>query len=307
MSTTTTKSTWKSPPSSSPSNLRPSHSRPSITPHSLPPRTPASVGQPMPPILPHGTVQSPKAKQTSSPSYFGFAVAESSNPPDSNPGQHTRQNWDYLPSNVHTTRAAVPVDANPEFEAFRQQSEHGRFDLGNGNLAALSNFEGSHKLSPKQSPSQPGQESPVSPRSAVQSSAIIHPAHKSGRDRMESKSGQVSFFDIPRRDSPAGLSPSRGPAIDHRSARLSLPGHHLHTPPADPSRKPVQRAETLPDTLHKDGPNMINAQDFATLLQSMPKDILLLDLRVAPQYSISRIRGALNLCIPTTQQSHLSV
>ncbi|ERF68649.1 hypothetical protein EPUS_09142 [Endocarpon pusillum Z07020] len=299
MSATATTATWKSPSSSTPSHLRPSHPRPSITPYSLPPRTPVPVGESMPPILPHGTTQS-KAKQTTSPSYFGFAVAESSDPPDSNPGQYARPNWDYVSLNAHDTPTAPPVDANPEFEAFRRQSEHDHFNLGHANIGALSKFEGSHKVSLKQSSSQSRQDSPVSPRSAVQSSATPNPAHKPGRDRVESKTGQMSFFDIPRRDSPAGLSPSQGPAIDHRSARLSLPGHHLHTPPAHPDRKPVQRAETLPDTLHKDGPSMVNPHDFATLLQSVPEDVLLLDLRVAPQYSISRVRGALNLCIPTT-------
>lgn len=36
------------------------------------------------------------------------------------------------------------------------------------------------------------------------------------------------------------------------------------------------------------------------LTASSPKDVLILDLRVFNQYSHSRIRGALNLCIPTT-------
>ena len=46
---------------------------------------------------------------------------------------------------------------------------------------------------------------------------------------------------------------------------------------------------------------MIAPKDFAALLKSHPSsDILLLDLRVFPAFSKSRIQGALNLCIPTT-------
>ena len=46
---------------------------------------------------------------------------------------------------------------------------------------------------------------------------------------------------------------------------------------------------------------MISPQDFVEVLKShLPQDLLLLDLRVFPQYSKSRIRDALNLCIPTT-------
>ena len=46
---------------------------------------------------------------------------------------------------------------------------------------------------------------------------------------------------------------------------------------------------------------MISAHDLADLLESdSGSKILLLDLRVAPQYVLSRINGAMNLCIPTT-------
>ena len=46
---------------------------------------------------------------------------------------------------------------------------------------------------------------------------------------------------------------------------------------------------------------MISPEDFVDLVKGhLPQDILLLDLRVNPQYSKSRIHEALNLCIPTT-------
>jgi len=45
---------------------------------------------------------------------------------------------------------------------------------------------------------------------------------------------------------------------------------------------------------------MLGTQECADLLRQLPDEILLLDLRVYPQFSQSRIQGALNLCIPTT-------
>ena len=46
---------------------------------------------------------------------------------------------------------------------------------------------------------------------------------------------------------------------------------------------------------------MISPHDFVEIVKGhLPQDLLLLDLRVNPQYSHSRIHTALNLCIPTT-------
>ena len=45
---------------------------------------------------------------------------------------------------------------------------------------------------------------------------------------------------------------------------------------------------------------MVTPQHVANLRASRADEILLLDLRVFPQFSQARITGALNLCIPTT-------
>jgi tyrosine-protein phosphatase 2/3 len=254
----------------------------------------------MTPFLPHGTTQSSKTMKTPSPGYFGFTVGGNSDPPDSNAGRHARSNWNYPCSDVTDTPTARPVEANPEFEAFRRQSEHGRFNLGHGNLATFSKGEGHQQHSPNLPTSRPAQETAVSPHSAVQVDEITRLSSPSDKSVGAARTGNPSFFDMPRRDSPASLSPGQVGAIDLRNARLSLPANNLRTPPPDPDRRPVQRAETLPDALHKDGPTMITSDQFAQFLQRLPEDVLLLDLRVAPQYSASRIAGALNLCIPTT-------
>ena len=45
---------------------------------------------------------------------------------------------------------------------------------------------------------------------------------------------------------------------------------------------------------------MITPAQFAEMVKASTQEILLLDLRVYPQYSAARVRDALNLCIPTT-------
>lgn len=89
--------------------------------------------------------------------------------------------------------------------------------------------------------------------------------------------------------------------LGDRHPRLSLPGDRPSpSTPHTSQQKEIPRAETLPPVLH-DGPAFISASDLRDFLKTQnSSDYLLLDLRVAPQYSQSRIRNALNLCIPTT-------
>ena len=132
--------------------------------------------------------------------------------------------------------------------------------------------------------------------------------HKSGSKDMSKadrgvlerrESSGHSYFDQPRAESPGPMDPRIGAVADHQHARLSLPSNRLQTPPVDAHRS-LQRAETLPLSLGKDNPTMVTPQQFAQLAKQLPTEILLLDLRVYPQYAASRIHGALNLCIPTT-------
>ena len=85
--------------------------------------------------------------------------------------------------------------------------------------------------------------------------------------------------------------------VDERHPRNSLPHNRI-----DPAHIPkVERASTLPGSESTDGPILISPQDFVGISKGyLPKDLLLLDLRVFAQYAKSRIQGALNLCIPTT-------
>ena len=83
--------------------------------------------------------------------------------------------------------------------------------------------------------------------------------------------------------------------VDERHPRNSLPHNRAEPLPT------VQRAETLPGAISTAGPTMVSVSDCVEIMKShLPQDLLILDLRVYPQYSKSRVRDAVNLCIPTT-------
>lgn len=117
-------------------------------------------------------------------------------------------------------------------------------------------------------------------------------------------------FDVPRLQSPANASVSdlseaqrtQISHVDERHPRNSLPHNRV-----EPLAHIVQRSETLPSSIIYDGPTMIAPHDFVDILKGhLPQDLLVLDLRVFPQYSKSRICGAINLCIPTTLLKRMS-
>ena len=95
------------------------------------------------------------------------------------------------------------------------------------------------------------------------------------------------------------MSPTHLTLGEQQHARLSLPSATLQTPPLDKSRQ-LPRSDTLPGHQEKSNPAMVTPAQFAELVKASDQDILLLDLRVYPQYSTARVRDALNLCIPTT-------
>ncbi|EXJ90447.1 hypothetical protein A1O1_03549 [Capronia coronata CBS 617.96] len=268
-------------------------SRPSTTPRAQP--AVASVGQPMPPLLstnPRSPHQS-KDPKSPSPSYFGFVVAgDESIPPDSNPGVHTRQNWTFPHSTAQNqvpTPRHIPVEANPDFEAFRKQSEHNhRF--------ALNTSFGRPSQSRTNSSNTPTASDTAFPF-FIQSKAEAESRDERNRTQ-DDRMNDVSFLDIPRQQSPAQLD-SKHSVADHQHARLSLPGSELRTPPIRTFR-PSPRSETLPSSSEKDSPPIVSPVRVAELIKHNPKCLLILDLRVYQQYATARIRGALNLCIPTT-------
>lgn len=267
-------------------------SRPSTTPRAHP--NPVSVGQANPPLLsPKTFTKDPKSP---SPSYFGFVVnTDDTNPPDSNPGHHARQNWNFPSSNAQnsiTSPRNVAVESNPEFEAFRRQSEKGAFSLNSSSFSSLSSLARPAQIRTLSATiSSSGPQSPISPNNKR---PHLGKSNKSSdaRERRPSKDGD-SFFDFPQQGSPLTMTP-RHSVADHQHARLSLPTSELQVPSLIKAR-----SDTVPPTSDDKPSSMVGPKLIADLLRAS-EDVLILDLRVYQHYVNSRVRGALNLCIPTT-------
>lgn len=290
--TATTTSTWK--PSHAQSHSR--SARPSTTPRGYP--AVSSVGQAMPPQHPTSppllSPQTRKGARSPSPSYFGLAVNNESLQPDSNPGQHAQQNWKYSGSSrgsVAATPRHESNETNPAFAAFRKQSESYGFSLNN-TPSGLSRSSTQAILTPS---ARRTDESPISPHARRPPVARFESEDKSTGKR---QAGEPSFFDIPKQGSPMSMSPVPNSVSDHQHARLSLPASALQGPLSELQKK--QRSDTLPPPGSASGPVLSSPQNVAKILETQFENVLLLDLRVFPQYAAGRVKGALNLCIPTT-------
>jgi hypothetical protein len=310
-------------------------SRSSTTPLSPPSRVSASAGQSLPPNAVN-TLRSPGVQtdvRTPSPNYFGLVIDPASDPRDSGVGP--KDNWSPSTSSICSFGAAspkhIPLDSNLDFEAFRRQTESNNgFNLGHGNLSHFASTPGpiSMRPRPERRPTRTNtQDHPPSPTSR----SVPQPRDASldrmdmdldgGRDSAyvssseskrasEASLNMPSFFDLPRQQSPANMNPTMQlvqrnilSRVDDKHPRLSLPQNRADPP--SPQLKLQQRgqhhrADTLPSAL-EDGPVMIASAQLKEMLERLPSSqFLLLDLRVFPQFSQSRIRNALNLCIPTT-------
>ena len=278
-------------------------SKASSTPSNHSSRAAISVGYSMPPS---GSLRSPATQdnvRTPSPNYFGLTVDSQGDPRDSGVGP--KDNWSPPTSSIRSFNPQspkhVPLDANPDFEAFRRQTEaNNAFNLGHGNLSHFSSTPGPSFARPRSDHTMS--------RSDV--AAEISSSRTLMDGQSDASSAIPSFFDLPRQESPANIGVDIPPPsvrrnvlshLDDRHSRLSLPSNRVDPPSPHPTQlDTLRRADTLPLTL-EDGPVMIPSSELKELLENpSTSQILVLDLRVAPQFSQSRIKGALNLCIPTT-------
>lgn len=285
-------------------------------------RPPSTSAHNMGPLL-----QSPQPHRghvrTPSPNYFGFNTAQDDSY-DSESNRHTRKNWSPPSSAVRSTAAfsptVIPVDQNPEFDAFRRQSESVGFNLGSlhefdfkkpalpstgsnnsntntNNNSFFNNFNIS--ASPKASTEQ--KHMPLSgrapsgsisggraPSGSISGAGNLDPESAyQGRSPKRHLSNDSSF--------PDGLR--NAPERPSSQPRLNMP-FNLNLPP-QPQFKP--RAETVPVAGPlNDSDSFITPQHLCNLLDSAAEEMLILDLRVSTQYAGAHLRGALNLCIPTT-------
>lgn len=152
----------------------------------------------------------------------------------------------------------------------------------------------------------------VQPAEKMDLDADKNSTHDSAYVSSDPKAGSGStsipptFLNMPRRESPANFeSPfetrSGLAKVDDRHPRLSMMQDKADPPSPGPQQGLKGRSDTVPVTMDHGGPAMISPTQLRDMLEGPSKsEVLLLDLRVSPQYAQSRIRGALNLCIPTT-------
>ncbi|KAK5089365.1 phosphotyrosine-specific ptp2-like protein [Exophiala xenobiotica] len=288
MTTTATPSSWKA---SSHSHSSSRSSRPLTTPRSSHPITTPS-SQMKTQLSP--TARTPhniKDVKGASPSYFGFVVGDDSIPPDSGPGPHARQNWNES-SRPGSRPASRPMhnERNPEFELFRRQSEKNvSFALNTLPQTRTDSFDSSQNQSNR---------SPVSP--ANTGSNKLQEAFRDDRPGNESNLEPAEknpfFLGVQRQGSPLSMSPQQSVTAD-RHSRLSLPAREVQ---GSLGALRAPRCDTFPPQPNKENSLMLAPQEVAQTVDQHSDKTLILDLRVYPQYASSRLKGALNLCIPTT-------
>lgn len=305
-----------------------------LSPSATTPRHPHLLSTPVSQVNP-STVRTP------SPNYFGLQVESSVDANES--GAIPRENRSPSTSSVKSFGAAIPhqlpLDANPEFEAFRRQADANRGKTG----FSLSNFNTGTPLVLNNASARPkpsrwhtthdlpgGAQIPLARTGSLSLEAVkvakegsaenmdvdadANSLHDSAYVSSDSKpSSEASFnppgffnLNLPRQESPAqfespfekrsGLS-----KVDDRHPRLSMVQGKADPPSPDPERVFKARSDTAPAPSEAAGPAMMSPTQLTDMLESPAKsEVLLLDLRVSPQYAQSRIKGALNLCIPTT-------
>lgn len=307
---------WVSSPSKRPPPM-PS----STTPHGLPIRTPASVGQPLSPTVTNIS-KSPQGA-FASPGYFTTLAGEQTSGSGETKPTSQRKSHGTPVATPRQPQAHRPVhpDLQSKYEAFRRQSESNSFNLSHGSLPQFSGAVDSRRSSSSKSPDSAklrrDQSSSPRPRKkpsrekdretqALEMMDMDSSFH--GMDAQFSKDPQEHLVqDIPRTQSPVNnssydlsrLGRTRPSLLDERHPRSSLPENRIDAHPS--SIRAGNRADTLPTGFSTDGPTLVSAPDINEIIKNnLPPDLLILDVRVFAQFSQSRISGALNLNLPTT-------
>jgi len=304
------------------------------------PRISQSVRQTYPPKLSPGGTGSRVSTQvqdvrSSSPNYFGLIVEPATDPRDST--VLPRSNWSPPTSSIKSFVGAIPqqlpLDANPEFEAFKRQADAnsggGAFRFGDVHPAGEAPRTPLGRGSPTTTRPRPSRwhthgsdASELSvPRlggvatstsrlrgntdTDTENSSLHDSAYVSADSKRNSEASLYPprFLNLPRHESPAPFeSPSETrtgvSSVEDRHPRLSVTQGRVDGPASGPLSA---RADTEPARLDAGVPNLLSPEALRDVLEGPAVEgLLLLDVRVATNYAASRIRGALNLCIPTT-------
>ncbi|KAM0720478.1 hypothetical protein Q7P37_004614 [Cladosporium fusiforme] len=252
--------------------------------------------------------------KTPSPNYFGF-TGDAPGYMNAAPN-HAKQNWSPPSSTIRSTAAAspsiIPHDQNPEYDAFRKQSEGSSFQLGNFGPASFnmsappppvtsSARTGSQQIGSNEGAKPiPGSRDSAPPSSRSRDLLDPAAAELSQSPKRMLSPGSLTYPELTRRASPAIQAPS-----EHHRRTGSPDRHERVNLPLDKSfmgsvSMPKNRAETLPIKSDSETQLMTTAQHVVNLLSAADEQVLILDLRVSTQYAQSHVQDALNLCIPTT-------
>lgn len=296
-------------------------------------RTPASAGQSLPRQSPSLTSYNDNSQpqatcsrihrdtKAASPSYFNF-VADSTAYHGSNDGVNRNDSahsskpqangfTSFADGNssgfVHNS-LITPVNERPDLAEFRKQSESsGDLQLGwlpssNGERANTEKYGSSSR---PMTPFGGTVSRPGSADSTNQSKRSTPEDDRAVRSPKRVLSAESMKHERPRRNSPAGFvdgderdgieAPKSLSLMEKQPPPLSLPQSQPTNCPVTHSTQDIKCSEPDPAI-----PTMVDPQRIADLLTSNSDSILLLDTRVSTQYVLSRVAGALSLCIPTT-------
>lgn len=207
------------------------------------------------------------------------------------------------------------IDPNTEFEAFkRQTASNNGSGLGNGNFCYFTSSPGSGAMR-SHPDGQPTRSEPLGPSPSPKS---MPKSRNDSLETVELAGGRDSAYASSSELRQASDSPSDAPAFsDGSPASIQSPLQKPFISPANDRHRPgsispdKREMATLMMRRHhhresqmanrEDKPAMVAPAQLKEMIEQLPcSEFILLDLRVFPQFSESRIKGALNLCIPTT-------
>ncbi|ATY60086.1 tyrosine-phosphatase non-receptor type 6 [Cordyceps militaris] len=322
--------TARTPGVSSPHHLsrRPSRTVTKSTTPLTSPRAACSVGQTHPP---RGSPGRRAQARAPSPNYFGLVIDPNAEGAESSaPGKH---NWSPAGSSIKSFAAAlpktVPLEPNSEFEAFKRQA-----DRNFGPSSALPTASHVPSASAHMARPRPARWHSHSHEPATEPSSFrlalnriradmgpikkpevdLSTLHDSAYVSLDSKRNSDMSLKLPHIAPPPRVaSPlpieeikqqlpqsSDQPATmeQYRDDRFSL-----NEPPSRRSSQSISnlaRASTLPMKLDTAQSPFIAGEQLVNIMETAMDSILLLDVRSVQNFSQSRIKHALNLCIPTT-------
>jgi len=290
-----------------------------------------------PALSPSAGQRSKPYQATSNPDYFSLGTE--SNVDHKEPAFVTRENFRLTTAPVKPFSAAIPnqlpVEVNPEFETFRRQIEanctRSTFTLS-GTPFTLTSSASAPSLQKLALPRNRLQNRFHRP-GVAENVQVLPQSSSDDFSSLSSKENSVSFGNqqeevdgageqlrirtpnlFSNEPSPVSSEPSPYACNLTRSQSVNFPLSKLSGPLSGLSLGGRSRVGSRASSasLHQPslveeaettgGPTMISPVELRDLLE---KDhdgthVLLLDLRVSPQFARSRVRGALNLCIPTT-------